>query len=200
MRHTQTEYRGDDLQNAEWLHFMPDVRNRLYQIHPPHPNFSCQFKYLESNELRGPANMGFSFSTVTMNTPAYLNWLLSRFLANNGTIVRASLQHISQLLERGTSPYTGSQSHRDIDALVICAGLGARVLGGVEDKDVYPIRGQTVLLRAPWVKFGRTMTEADSTYTYTMPRSNGDVRLLRNMLDPFRDCFIGTVRWHESTQ
>lgn len=114
-----------------------------------------------------------------MNTPAYLNWLLSRFLANNGTIVRASLQHISQLLERGTSPYTGAQSHSDVDALVVCAGLGARTLGGVEDKDVYPIRGQTVLLRAPWVDFGRTMTEADGTYTYTMPRSNGDVSLLK---------------------
>ncbi|KAJ8582936.1 nucleotide-binding domain-containing protein [Rhizopogon salebrosus TDB-379] len=157
LRHTQTEYRGDDIPSAEWLHYMPD------------------FRYIESNELRGPAKTGYSFSTITMNTPVYLNWLLSRFLANNGTIVRASLQHISQLLERGTSPYTGSHSYNDVDALVICAGLGARSLGGIEDKNVYPIRGQTVLLRAPWVQFGRTMTEADGTYTYTMPRSNGDV-------------------------
>ncbi|KAG2058173.1 nucleotide-binding domain-containing protein [Suillus hirtellus] len=157
LRHTQTEYRGDDLTDAEWLHYMPD------------------FRYLDPNELRGPAKIGFSFSTVTMNTPAYLNWLLSSFLAKNGTIVRVSLQHISQLLERGTSPYTGVHSYRDVDAIVVCAGIGARSLGGVEDKDVYPIRGQTVLLRAPWIKFGRTMTEADGTYTYTMPRSNGDV-------------------------
>ena len=144
--------------------------------------------------------MGYSFSTVTMNTPVYLNWLFSRFLANNGIIVRASLQHISQLLERGTSPYTGSQFHRDADALVICAGLGARALGGVEDKNVYPIRGQTVLLKAPWITFGRTMTEADGTYTYTMPRSNGDVRLLINIRVPFHDCLIGVVRWYESTK
>lgn len=151
---------------------------------------SHQFKYLDPNELRGPAKMGFSFSTVTMNTPAYLNWLLSSFLAKNGTIVRVSLQHISQLLERGISPYTGAHSYRDVDAIVVCAGIGARSLGGVEDKDVYPIRGQTVLLRAPWIKFGRTMTEADGTYTYTMPRSNGDVRFLKATQDMFSDCFI----------
>ncbi|KAG2144556.1 hypothetical protein DEU56DRAFT_790272 [Suillus clintonianus] len=155
--HPHTEYHGDDLANAEWLHYMPN------------------FRYIESNELRGPANKGFAFSTISMNAPVYINWLLSKFLAKNGTIVCASLQHISQLLERGTSPYTGVQSHRDVDALVICAGIGAHALGGVEDKDVFPICGETVLLRAPWVKFRRTMTKADGTYTYSMPRSNGDV-------------------------
>ncbi|KAG0707887.1 hypothetical protein DFH29DRAFT_994524 [Suillus ampliporus] len=157
LRHSHTEYHGDDFANAEWVRYMPD------------------FRYIENNELRGPAKMGFSFSTVSMNPPVYLNWLLSLFLAKNGTIVRASLQHISQLLERGTSPYTGAQSYRDVDALVVCAGIGARTLGGVEDQDVFPIRGQSVLLRAPWVKFGRAMTEADGTLTYTIPRSNGDV-------------------------
>ncbi|KAG1741529.1 uncharacterized protein EDB91DRAFT_1328892 [Suillus paluster] len=157
LRHTHIEYHEENLANAEWLHYTPD------------------FKYLEINELRGPAKMGFSFSTVSMNTPVYLNWLLSSFLAKNGIIVRASLQHISQLLERGTSPFTGAQLHRDVDALVVCAGIGARTLGGVEDKDVFPIRGQTVLLRAPWVKFGRALNEANGTRTYTIPRSNGDV-------------------------
>jgi len=35
LRHTQTEYRGDDLPNAEWLQYMPDVRNRLSHVHSP---------------------------------------------------------------------------------------------------------------------------------------------------------------------
>jgi glycine/D-amino acid oxidase-like deaminating enzyme len=50
-------------------------------------------------------------------------------------------------------------------------------LGGVEDKAMYPIRGQTVLLRAPWVKYGRTMVETDGRRTYTIPRRCGDVCL-----------------------
>jgi len=63
-----------------------------------------------------------------------------------------------------------------VDAVVVCAGLGARMLGGVEDKAMYPIRGQTVLLKAPWVKYGRTMVEKDGLRTYTIPRRCGDAR------------------------
>lgn len=51
------------------------------------------------------------------------------------------------------------------------------MLGGVEDKAMYPIRGQTVLLKAPWVKYGRTMVEKDGLRTYTIPRRCGDARL-----------------------
>lgn len=62
---------------------------------------------------------------------------------------------------------------------MVCAGLGARTLGGVEDKDVYPLRGQTVLLRAPWVRFGRSFTgvsgEGKDVWTYIIPRRSGDV-------------------------
>ena len=61
--------------------------------------------------------------------------------------------------------------------IIACPGIGARFLGGIEDKDVYPIRGQTILLRAPWIKYGRTLSGADGSYVYMMPRCTGDVRL-----------------------
>lgn len=64
---------------------------------------------------------------------------------------------------------------RKIDALFVCTGLGSRSLGGVEDNRVYALRGQTVLLRAPWLHFGRSFEKQDGTYTYVMPRKNGDV-------------------------
>jgi len=34
--------------------------------------------------------------------------------------------------------------------------VGARSLGGVEDSDVYGLRGQTVLVRVPWIATGTT--------------------------------------------
>lgn len=71
------------------------------------------------------------------------------------------------LFDLNTTPF--------IDAIVVCAGLGARSLGGVEDKDVYPVRGQLVLIRAPWVKSGCTKSYANDTWTYVMPRRSGDV-------------------------
>lgn len=60
-------------------------------------------------------------------------------------------------------------------AIVACPGISARFLGGIEDKDVYPVRGQTVLLHAPWVKYGSMLSGADGSFVYMMPRCTGDV-------------------------
>jgi len=51
-------------------------------------------------------------------------------------------------------------------------------LGGVEDKDVYPVRGQTVLRWAPWVKEGRSLVSESGSKTYIIPRRGGTVGLL----------------------
>ena len=125
-----------------------------------------QFQLLRTN-LVEQAVLMTSFTTVGIDTPVYLPYLLSRFLARGGNLIRNSLQHISQVIEGALTPFKP-------DALVVCVGIGARFLGGVEDKDVYPIRGQTVLIRAPWVKSGRTIYRKDDV-TYIIPRRSGDV-------------------------
>lgn len=142
-----------------------------------------KFRYLEGNELLHGAKSGVSFTTLTIDTPIYLNFLLARFLSLGGRTQRAALQHISQAVE---GAYTGGAVP---DALIVCAGIGARTLGGVEDTDVYPIRGQTVLLRAPWIRFGRTMSSKQGLWTYIIPRRSGDVSphcfILLNVAFPF---------------
>jgi glycine/D-amino acid oxidase-like deaminating enzyme len=95
---------------------------------------------------------------------------MDTFKQNGGKVVRASVQHISQLLDSGFG------CDIPVKAVVICAGLGARGLGGVEDQSVFPIRGQTVLVRTPWIKFGRTCSSLDGLYTYIIPRRSGEVR------------------------
>ncbi|KAH9477485.1 D-amino-acid oxidase [Psilocybe cubensis] len=128
-------------------------------------------------ELIPGAVSGCTFTTVSIDVPIYLNYLLTRFLGAGGRIMRGSLLHISQILEGGTSLFAGG-SHLDAlpDALVVCAGIGARFLGGVEDKNIYPVRGQTVLIRAPWVRFGRSETLDESgACTYIIPRRSSDV-------------------------
>lgn len=112
-----------------------------------------------------------TFTTITIDTPIYLNHLLAAFLNEGGRILRGSVIHIYQVLEGGTSIFPGgSNVDPKPDALIVCVGLGARFLGGVEDKGVYPVRGQTVIVRAPWVRFG-----IDSKATYIIPRRSGDV-------------------------
>ncbi|KAJ7576685.1 hypothetical protein C8J56DRAFT_1117062 [Mycena floridula] len=53
------------------------------------------------------------------------------FLAKGG--------HISQVVEGAFTEDAGRPA-----AVVVCTGLGARFLGGIEDKDMYLIRGQTL--------------------------------------------------------
>jgi D-amino-acid oxidase len=63
-----------------------------------------------------------------------------------------------------------------VDAIVVCAGLGARTLGAVEDRDVFPVRGQIILLHAPWVRSGTTASHAaNGLWTYVIPRRSGQV-------------------------
>ncbi|EPQ53595.1 D-aspartate oxidase [Gloeophyllum trabeum ATCC 11539] len=158
LRQTQTEYYCDKQPSPHPLEVMPD------------------FCYLDEKNLEPDTVTGVQFTTVSIDTPIYLNYLLSRFLARGGSIVRGSIQHISQVVEGGARVFTGAKrAGASVDAVIVCAGIGARLLGGVEDKDVYPIRGQTVLLKAPWIRFGRTMSSKDGLWTYIIPRRSGDV-------------------------
>lgn len=123
---------------------------------------------------------GVEFETLTIDVPIYLHYLQARFLAKGGTISRGSVQHISQVLEGGPYLFHSDPQKRKklagnvpLDGLIICAGLGARSLGGVEDRNVYSARGQTVVLRAPWVNTGRTLT--GKNWVYIIPRKSGDV-------------------------
>ncbi|KAI6158189.1 hypothetical protein BKA82DRAFT_996629 [Pisolithus tinctorius] len=152
LRHNHTEFRSDGVDPTEWLDYMPEFRS------------------VSNNELVPGATRGWTFTTFTLYPPVYLNWLLGRFLTNGGTIVRAQLQHISQAMHGGISGLPQRP-----DAIVACVGLGARFLGGIEDKEVYPVRGQSIVLKAPWVKYSRTLSCADGSYFYMMPRVTGDV-------------------------
>jgi D-amino-acid oxidase len=44
---------------------------------------------------------------LTIDTPVYLNWLLARFLSVGGTIVKAAVQHIMQVVDGGAHAFTG---------------------------------------------------------------------------------------------
>ena len=129
-------------------------------------------------DLFPDAVTGFSFETVTVDVPKYLNHLLTRFLEKGGKLIRGHVQHIDQVLEAGSAPFknhaSSDSSPPPPDAVVVCVGLGARFLGGVEDKTVYPARGQTVILHAPWVRSGRTF-QRGKEWTYIIPRKSGNV-------------------------
>ncbi|KAG8938693.1 hypothetical protein FRC03_007000, partial [Tulasnella sp. 419] len=154
MRISQEEYYEEEAIRPDGLEVMPDYR------------------VLDKSELWAGSKSGVSFTTLTIDTAVYLPYLLSVFYSRGGKLIRARIQHISQVID-------GAFSHKEEkpDAVVVCTGIGARSLGGVEDSDLYPVRGQTVLIRAPWIKFGRTLSRKDGVWTYIIPRRSGDVIL-----------------------
>ncbi|KAG9078255.1 hypothetical protein FS749_009768 [Ceratobasidium sp. UAMH 11750] len=115
------------------------------------------------------------FETVTIDTSVYLPYLLSTFLSNGGRVIRTRVGHLSQVAQ---GAHTGSKP----DLIVVCTGIGTRSLGGVEDQDVFPIRGQTVLIRAPWINFGISEKNPDCI-SYIIPRQSGDVSIRDSWLN-----------------
>ena len=172
MRIPQTEYLCDKDFRPRLDH-LPDVSSNV------HPTTLCdtsnQFREIPQNDLPPGVAHGYQMTTITIDTPKYLLYLASRFTGSGGRLLRGSIQHIQQVVDCGENLFSKEITPTPPDAVVVCTGLGSRFLGGVEDKDVYPIRGQTVLIKAPWIKFGLARLEADETLTYIIPRSSGDV-------------------------
>lgn len=130
------------------------------------------------NSLLPGAQSGYSYTTYSLEPALYINFLLARFLANGGTVVRGDVKHISQVVEGGVDLFTrGTTATTPVDAVVVCVGVGARTLGGVEDKDVYPSRGQVVILNAPWITEAVRLSDVTGAgaQTYVVPRRNGTV-------------------------
>ncbi|GLB45203.1 putative FAD dependent oxidoreductase [Lyophyllum shimeji] len=106
--------------------------------------------------------------------PVYLQKLVARFQALGGTVHRAFLDSLAsalQFLPGGEEPL----------AIVNCTGLGSLKLKDVHDTDMYPIRGQVLVLNAPWITEGRTKQVGKlggaegGERTYVIPRRSGEV-------------------------
>lgn len=100
-----------------------------------------------------------------INTPEYLIELAERFKALGGRIVRVHLKSLSDAMGH----VTGRPR-----AIINCTGLGALHLDDVKDHDMFPTRGQLCIVRAPWIKYGKTVIGRGWT-SYTIPRENGMV-------------------------
>lgn len=96
---------------------------------------------------------GWTFETPVVEMPVYLAWLAARVAGLGGTLTRLNLPEL---------PAGG-------DAVVNCAGLGARLLGA--DHSVVPASGQVVYVE----QFGLDRWWLDGTApgapTYVIPRS-----------------------------
>lgn len=111
---------------------------------------------------------GTAFTTVDINTAIYLPYLVGECLKAGVIFRRAVFKHIREAADVHLS---GSKA----DLVVNCTGMSALRLGGVEDKKMTPVRGQTVLVRdVPSIGGGSSGTDdGDDEICYVIQRAAG---------------------------
>ena len=167
----------DTLERLTKIHQSSDEGSGISQIHsyrcfrdahghPSYKHLLVDFRVVPPDEARAlhfPPELKtvWSFKTFVINPMKYLPWLMKRFQDGGGHIVQCKIHSLQEL--------------RDYDVIINCSGLGARELAG--DLSVYPVRGQLVAVKAPWIKDLRFHVEYDlSAIVHIVPR-DGEVIL-----------------------
>ncbi|OCK83677.1 D-amino acid oxidase [Lepidopterella palustris CBS 459.81] len=165
---------------GEWL-------NELVKQDPWFKDILPNFRTLPSSELPPGIDSATAFTSVCINTPVYLSWLVGQ-CAKNGVILKRGIA--AHVADAAVLHHTGNPA----DIVINCTGLSAGKLGGVMDPTVYPGRGQIVVVRNdPGVMSTISGTDdGEDEATYIMQRALGGGTILggclqSNSYDPFPD-------------
>jgi len=87
---------------------------------------------------------GHKFTSYVIDAPKYTQYLGEKVRTKGIPIIRKKLTSLDEA-------YNTSEFGR-VQLVVNATGLGSKGLIGVEDPNVYPARGQTILVKAPKVR------------------------------------------------
>ena len=118
-----------------------------------------EFRVLEQEELPLGVRWGCEYQSYCINVPVYSRWLLDRFLASDGRVVKHRLTSAAEAFEFAEKNGLGK-----VSTIVNCSGRNFD-----RDGKVKIIRGQTVLVRQ---EYGKTVTRQnhDGTWSFLIPR------------------------------
>lgn len=146
----------------------------LMKPEPWYKDVVPDFRVLSKEELSPGLDNANSFTSVCLNAPVYLGWLVSQCRKNGVVFKRAVFKHIA---DAASAHHSGKKA----DLVVNCTGLSSKKLGGVEDTKMYPARGQVVVVRneAPGTMYGVSGTDDGSDEAcYIMTRAAGGGTIL----------------------
>ena len=116
----------------------------------PHSN-QIQWRSLSDTECPAAYSRGVSFTSVCINPQVYLSYIQSQCVKAGVTFRRVSISHIAEaskyFIRKQNDTLAPHVKTETADMIVNCTGLSSYKLGGVEDKKLYPIRGQIVLVQ-----------------------------------------------------
>jgi D-amino-acid oxidase len=112
---------------------------------------------LEHHELPPGRDHGIAVEVPRVEPPIYLRHLVDRFTATGGILFGEAIEDLRGLAaERGV--------------VVNCTGLASGHLLG--DEEVYPVRGQVVLIENPGIRRGLLDEVDGEDITYVLPRTH----------------------------
>lgn len=135
------------------------------------------FRVLSDSERPANTVYGVEWSSFCVNVPRYLMYLLEEVEKNGGRCVQLTLPPeggFQQVIETAKRAVGGK-----VDLFINATGLAARALVG--DKDVYPTRGQTILVEGE-AKMARTR-RGKGYISYTIPRPGSGTTVLGGFND-----------------
>jgi D-amino-acid oxidase len=141
---------------------------------------------LQATNKRTPATEpktvhGAAYNAMTINVPQYLLYLQEKGRLLGATVIKARLPvdtGLSNALQ-AAADLALTHNRGKIDAFVNATGLGARKLCG--DDGMYPIRGQTVLVKG---ESHATITRVGEGYrAYCIPRPGSNTTILGGTKD-----------------
>ncbi|KAL3858568.1 hypothetical protein ACJMK2_008844 [Sinanodonta woodiana] len=124
-----------------------------FKEYPYHHKMIYNFREMTPREMQSfPGNYkcGWCYTTLIIESRYYLPWMMKRFRKNGGKVINQTVKNLEEFTEK-------------YDLLVNCSSLSSRELFG--DKEMTPIRGHLIRVKAPWVKHFLIVDNAD-TYIY----------------------------------
>ncbi|GEQ67822.1 hypothetical protein JCM33374_g1488 [Metschnikowia sp. JCM 33374] len=124
-------------------------------------------EYTEVPSASLPRGVGFGirFQSWSFNCPKFLLSFYEYLAAKGVTFRKDKLDHISSAFTQNTK------------VVFNCTGLGAKELGGVRDPNVYPTRGQVLVVKAPHIT-ENVMRWGDDYATYIIKRPSSHDQLI----------------------
>ncbi|KAJ4011052.1 hypothetical protein NW766_007684 [Fusarium irregulare] len=134
----------------EYVEVVKDVSQSAYGHLKP------SFELFSSSELSAISDslkLGFRYRTYSLNSPLYASFLQRRFLNRGGRVRQYALTSLEEVFSIEDS----------VSVVINCSGMG------FGDAKVFPIRGQTCLVRNP---ISKTVTRqnSDGTWSFAIPR------------------------------
>ncbi|KAK6458762.1 D-aspartate oxidase [Scheffersomyces xylosifermentans] len=125
-----------------------------------------EYQVINTGELPKGVAFGIRFRSWNFNCPKFLSNFKDYLEAKGVTFVKKHLTHITQA-------YISSSTKTVFN----CTGIGAHKLGGVNDTNVYPTRGQVVVIKAPHIT-ENVMRWGEDFATYIIKRPYSSDQLI----------------------